>query len=207
MGAVETQQEKFQYFCLRKSKGCLFNDDDTGTSCHSTSARGLRLATVRGKKDTPSLIDVRGLGCPTEFSGKEEDFQQWSKKTEAFFSGVIKESEMILEWSAEQATEITTTAIGLEFLQTNDCGTRSSKPGVRAAADAFQQSWFSRVMRQIAPSPTRGRTRWRHGEVCGSDMIRQQVEGNETCCELSFLLLSSGTSSGDRTMGILRVAL
>ena len=50
------------------------------------------LATARVQKNTPSLIDVKGLGRPKEFSGKEEDFQQWSKKTGAFFAGVIKES-------------------------------------------------------------------------------------------------------------------
>ena len=53
------------------------------------------LATAQVRKDTPSLIDVKGLGRPNEFSGKEEAFQQWSKKTEAFFAGAIKESEMI----------------------------------------------------------------------------------------------------------------
>ena len=66
--------------------------------------------------DTPSRIDVKGLGRPKEFSGKIDDLQQWSKKTEAFFAGVIKESEMMLEWSAAQATEIRTSAIHLEFL-------------------------------------------------------------------------------------------
>ena len=35
--------------------------------------------------------------------------------TEAFFAGVIKESEMMLEGSPDQATEITTTAIKKEF--------------------------------------------------------------------------------------------
>ena len=35
------------------------------------------------RKDTPSLIDVEGLGRPKEFTGREADFQQWSKKTEA----------------------------------------------------------------------------------------------------------------------------
>ena len=54
-----------------------------------------------------------------EFTGREEDFQQLSKKTEAFFAGVIKEFEMMLEWAAEQTTEITTTAIDLEFLPTD----------------------------------------------------------------------------------------
>ena len=58
-------------------------------------------------KTLRGLIDVNGLGRPKEFSGKEEDFQQWSKKTEDFFVGVIKESEMMLEWAAEQTTEIT----------------------------------------------------------------------------------------------------
>ena len=75
------------------------------------------LATAQVRKDTPSLIDVKGLGRPKEFSGRE-DFQQWSTKTEAFFVGVIKESEMMLEWAAEQTIAITTTAIDLEFLPT-----------------------------------------------------------------------------------------
>ena len=62
---------------------------------------------------------MKGLGRPKEFTGREEDFPQWSKKTEAFFAGVIKGSEMMLEWAAEQPTEITTTAIDLAFLQTD----------------------------------------------------------------------------------------
>ena len=77
------------------------------------------LVTAHVRKDTPSLIDVKGLGRPTEFTGREEDFQEWSKKTEAFFAGVIKKSEMMLEWAPEQPTEITTTAIDLEFLPTD----------------------------------------------------------------------------------------
>ena len=57
----------------------------------------------------------QNLDLPTrskEFTGREEDFQQRSKKTEAFFVGAIKEYEMMLEWAAEQPTDITTTAIG-----------------------------------------------------------------------------------------------
>ena len=37
------------------------------------------LATAQVRKDTPSLIDVNGLGRPKEFSGREEDFQQWRR--------------------------------------------------------------------------------------------------------------------------------
>ena len=92
------------------------------------------LATAQGKKGTPNLIDVKGFGRPKEFSGKKEDFQQWSKKMEAFFAGVIQESEMMLEWSADRTKQITASVIDLTFL----CGSRSSsKPGVRAAADAY----------------------------------------------------------------------
>ena len=61
---------------------------------------------------------MNGLGRPKEFSGKEEDFQRWSKKTEAFFAGVIKESATMLEWAAEQTTHITTELIDREFLPT-----------------------------------------------------------------------------------------
>ena len=58
-------------------------------------------------------------GSPKKFSGKEEDFQQCARKTEAFFAEVIKESEMMLEWASDQPMEITTTAIDLEFLPTD----------------------------------------------------------------------------------------
>ena len=80
------------------------------------------LATAQVRKDTQSLIELKGLGRPKEFTVREEDFQQWSNKTEAFFAGVIKDSEMMLEWAAERPTEITTTAIDLEFLpsETNE---------------------------------------------------------------------------------------
>ena len=77
------------------------------------------LVTAQFRKETPSLIDVEGLGRPKEFPCKEEDFPHLSKKTEAFFAGVIMESEMLLEWAAGQPKEITMTAIDLEFLPTD----------------------------------------------------------------------------------------
>ena len=95
------------------------------------------LVTAQVRKDTPSLIDVNGLGRPKEFSGKEDDFQQWSKKTEAFFVGVIKESETTLEWTAEQTTEIAAELINREFLPTENQERGVQKPGVCAAADAY----------------------------------------------------------------------
>ena len=46
------------------------------------------LATAQVRRDTPSLIDVNGLGRPKEFSGKEEDSHT-----------VVEEDRGILRWS------------------------------------------------------------------------------------------------------------
>ena len=93
------------------------------------------LATAQVREDTPSLIDVNGFGRPKEFNGREEDFQQWSKETEAFFAGVIKESEMMLERAAEHATEITTELFNREFLPT----ATNQERGVRNLEFVLQQ--------------------------------------------------------------------
>ena len=50
---------------------------------------------------------------------------------------MIKESEMMLEWAAEQATEITTTAINLEFLPTDTNVDRGAQNLEFVAADAY----------------------------------------------------------------------
>ena len=99
------------------------------------------LATAHVRKDTPSLIDVNGLGRPKQFSCKEEDVQQWSKKTGAFFAGVIKVSEMMLEWAAEQTAEITTELINREFLPT----TTNQERGVQNLEFVLQQMHTSLV--------------------------------------------------------------
>ena len=46
------------------------------------------LGTPQVRKDTRSLIDMKALGRPKGFTGKEEGVQQWSEKIEAFFAGV-----------------------------------------------------------------------------------------------------------------------
>ena len=89
------------------------------------------LDTAQVRKNTPSLTDVEGLDRKKNFVA-EEDFQQWSKKTEAFFAGVIKESVMMF-----QATEITTTEIDLEFLPTDTNVDRGVQNLECCAADAY----------------------------------------------------------------------
>ena len=60
----------------------LAAESDLPMQCEqSTISRQLKFGRI-----TPSLIDVKGLGRPKEFTGREEDFQQWSKKTETFFA-------------------------------------------------------------------------------------------------------------------------
>ena len=76
------------------------------------------------------------LGRPKEFTGREEDFQQWSKKTVAFFAGVIMESEMMLECAAEQPDGNHDDSNSSRVLADgHECGQRSAKPGVCVAAD------------------------------------------------------------------------
>ena len=75
------------------------------------------LATARVRKDTPRLFDVKGFGRAKEFTSGNED--SLSRRKRRHSSLVIEESEMMLEWAVEQATEITTTAIDLEFLPTD----------------------------------------------------------------------------------------
>ena len=135
------------------------------------------LTTAQVRNDTPSLIDVKGLRRPKEFSGREEDFQQWSKKTEAFFAGVIKESEMI-----DDSKSISSSCRRIR-VWTEECKTWSL-----CCSRCTQHSWFSRVMKRMTLSPTRGRIRWRHGGDCRSDMIRRQEEENETFCARLILL-------------------
>ena len=161
---------------------------------HSGLADSVRtinnLATAHVRKDTPSLIDVNGLGRPKEFTDREEDFQQWSKKAEAFFAGVIKEFEMVLVWSAEHATEITTTAIDLEFLPTDECGTRSSNlefvlQQMHTAVMDLASYGSNDTVANSRKNPSRSDDRWKETKPVEND-------------HFSWKVLSSGTSSGDR---------
>ena len=186
----ETQEEHWRNLILRRS-----NDDYDGASCHTISTKTVQsssssyrttwtgrsstgnqqFATARVRNDTPSLSDVNGLGRPKEVSGKEEDSQQWSKKTEAFFAGVIKESEMMLEWASEQTMEISTEFIDREYLLI----ATNQERGAEDLEFILQQMYT--VLSDITIAP------WRHGGGWRSYMIQQQEEGRETFFVRSFL--------------------
>ena len=163
-------------------------------------------ATGRVRKDAPSLIDVKGLGRPKEFTGRDEDFQ-CSKKTEVFFAGVIKEFEMMLEWAAEQVMEITTTAIDLEFVPTDTNEDR----GVQNLVFVLQQmhtalmaltSYDSKD--SVANSQKNPLEAWRRVQK-RYDPTTGGKKRNLCALSFSWTVLSSGTPSGDRTLGVLRV--
>ena len=139
------------------------------------------LATAQVQKDSPGLIDVNGLGGLKEFSGKEEDFQQWSKNTEAFFAGVIEESEMMLEWSAEKTTEIATELINREFLPT----ATNQERGVQNLEIVLQQ--MHTALTALASFEANDIVANRHGGGCRNDMTPPPEEGRETFFARSFL--------------------
>ena len=130
------------------------------------------LATAQVRKDTPSLIDVNGLGRSKELSCTEEDFPHLSKKTEALFAGVIKESEMMLEWTAEQTTEITTELINREFLP--------------AATNQERGAQNLKFVLQQMQTALMTLTSCEANDIV--DMIRRHEEENETFCARSFHL-------------------
>ena len=109
---------------------------------------------------------------------------------------------MMLEWAAEQATEITTTAIDLEFLPTDtnvDRGVQNQEFVLQQVHTALMARTSYEANDILANS---GRIRWRHGGDCRSDMIQRQEEGNETFCARSFLLdgvLSWNSKRGSNT--------
>ena len=125
-------------------------------------------AVAQVRKDTRTFIEVKGLGRLKKFTGKEEDVQQWSKKTEAFFAGVVKESEIILERSTQQV--ITMVRAESEFTPP----TPNVYGGVVYPEFVLQQTHThntcgSRAMRPMTLSPSRGRTRYKHGKDCRND--------------------------------------
>ena len=95
--------------------------------------------------------------------------------------------EMMLEWAAEQPTDITTTAIDLEFLPTDtkkDRGVQNLEFVVQQRHTALKALTSYEANDVVMNS---GRIRCIRGGDSRSDVIRQQEEGNETFCERSFL--------------------
>ena len=198
--------------------------DDDGASCFATSTRTIfsqssscrRIWTCRGsardhqsRDSSSSERHSESHQCERPWSSEGILWQRGGfpnsgrRRRGHSFAGVTKESEMMLEWGAEQATEITRVlADGYE------CGQRSANWSW-CCSRCIQRSRLSRVMRRMTLSPICGRIRWGDGGDCRSDMIRRQEEGKETFCARSFLLDGAlfWNSKRRSNAGSLRVSL
>ena len=110
----------------------------------STISRQLKFGETLGDSSM-----LKASIVPRNTKGKRRTCQHWWKRTEAFFAGVINESEMTLEWAVEQRTDTNEDreVQNLEFVLQH----------------MHADSSPSRVMWRMRLSPTRRRIRWRHG--------------------------------------------
>ena len=116
---------------------------------------------------------------------------------------------MMLEWAAEEATEITTTAIDLEFLPTDTNGDR----GVQNLEFVLQQMHTALMALTsyeangiVANSRKNPLDAWRRLQK-RYDPTTGGRKRNLLRTILSLGRCSSGTPSGDRTLGVVRVSL
>ena len=158
-------------------------------SGHADAARVINnLNIAQGKKDTPCLIDVTGSGHPKECSGKEEDSQQLSKKTETLFTGVVQGSEMMLEWTAEQAAEITAELIVPKFLPSST----NQERGLQNLEFVLQHVHGALMaLTSYKANDT--------GPVRMGDQIKQEMEDIETVASV-FLTMELGSFKVAMTM-------
>ena len=117
---------------------------------------------------------------------------------------------MMLEWAAEQATEITTTAIDLEFLPTDtnvDRGVQNLEfvlQQMHTALTALTSCEANDIVANSRKNPSEAwrRLQKRHDPTTGGrkrNLLRTII--------FFWTVPSSGTPSGNRTLGVPRVAL
>ena len=136
-------------------------------------------------------------------------FNSWSKKTEAFFAGVIKESEIMLEWAAEQPTDITTTAIDLEFLPTDaneDRGVLNLEFVLQQMHTTLMALTSYEANDTVANSRKNPLEAWRRLQKRYDPDDRRKKTKPSAHEHFSWTMLS-GTPISDRTLGVLRVSL
>ena len=68
-----------------------------------------------------NLVDSRGIGRPTVFTEKEDDFRNWSRKTENYIvAGLGEGFRQILRWGADQDHPVALEAIRDEYGATEE---------------------------------------------------------------------------------------
>ena len=59
------------------------------------------------------LVDPKGFGKPSVFSGKEEHFYVWTKEVENYVSGVFPNVRGALTFAVESQVLVTATSVAL----------------------------------------------------------------------------------------------
>ena len=81
----------------------------------------VRQSATRESSRSQQLVDTRGIGKPSVFSGDEVKFREWSKKVESFVTGVFGEQvRAALEWAAEHGTAISRDDLNTAFGEGSD---------------------------------------------------------------------------------------
>ena len=74
------------------------------------------ITTLLNRAQAPTrrmLVDQKGLGKPTVFSGREEDFYVWAMKVENYVSGVLPNVCGALTFAVESQDAVTATSVAL----------------------------------------------------------------------------------------------
>ena len=106
----------------------------------------------------------------------------------------------MMEWAAEQPTEVTTTAIDIEFLLTDTCITWSCTQQLMALT---RNEANDTVVKSRKNSPETWRRLQKRYDPTTGGRKRNLLR---TIISLGWWTLL-GTPSGDRTLGVLRVSL
>ena len=117
---------------------------------------------------------------------------------------------MMLEWAAEQATEITTTAIDLEFLPTDtneDRGVQNLEFVLQQTHTALMALTSYEANDIVANSRKNPLEAWRRLQKRYDPTTGRKEAKPSAHDPFSWTVLSSGTPSGDRTLGVPRVSL
>ena len=78
------------------------------------------ITTVLSRAQAPTrrtLVDQKGLGNPSVFSGREEDFYVWVKKVENYVSGVFPNVSGALTFAVESQETVTATSVALHMTE------------------------------------------------------------------------------------------
>jgi hypothetical protein len=73
-----------------------------------------------GKKDRLCLVDTKGFGKPSQFSGEAEQFLPWRHRMASYICSIYPELREVLEWCEERETSISSDELDKAFGESAD---------------------------------------------------------------------------------------